>query len=125
MTIVNFQSLKNSFRYASRGIAHTFTHEQNFRIQLSIATIIIIVGALLQISRRDWLLIILIIGSVLVLELINTVFERLMNVVEPKIHSYAKIMKDIMAAAVFIASLTAALSGILIFWPYLDALITP
>ncbi len=119
MTIVNWQSLKNSFRYASRGIGYAYTHEQNFRIQIILGVLVLIVSTILDISRRDWLLIILIICFVLILELINTVFEQLLNVVEPKIRTYAQVMKDIMAAAVFLASLTAIITGILIFWPYL------
>ena len=57
--------------------------------------------------------------SVLILELLNTILERLVNLFKPRIHPYAKVIKDMMAAAVLLASLSATIVGILIFSQYL------
>lgn len=118
MTISNIKSFINSIRYASRGLSYVFRHERNFRIQFFIALLVIGLMIVVQVDRKDMLLLLLIIAAVMILELINTVVEAFVNVVEPKIQSYAQIMKDIMAAAVLLASLFAAVLGILIFWPY-------
>ena len=66
----------------------------------------------------------LLITAVLVLELINSVFERISDGLKPRLHPMVKDIKDIMAGAVFLSSLVAAIIGILIFWPYLQALYT-
>ncbi|MFA5030215.1 MAG: diacylglycerol kinase family protein [Patescibacteria group bacterium] len=118
MTIINYQSFKHSIVYASRGLTYVFRHEQNFRIQIFIAAIVLLCGYFFDISKRDLLLILMLIAGVLILELVNTVLEYFLNVVEPKIHIQAKIIKDIMAGAVLLMSLAAAVLGTLIFWPY-------
>jgi len=59
-----------------------------------------------------------IIVLVLVLELVNSVIERLLDFVCPGQNGKVKIIKDVMAGIVLLASLGAAVIGILIFLPY-------
>jgi diacylglycerol kinase len=56
---------------------------------------------------------------VLVLELMNSIFERMVDILKPRIHHYVEDIKDIMAGTVLVASLGSALIGLLIFWPYI------
>ena len=56
---------------------------------------------------------------VLILELVNIIFERLVDMLQPRIHHYAEIIKDLMATAVLVASAGALIVGILVFYPYL------
>ena len=60
-----------------------------------------------------------VIVSVLVLEIINTVFERVTDVLKPRVHPYAGAMKDLMAGAVFITSVGAAAVGVFILGPHI------
>lgn len=122
MTIVNFKSFINSVRYAASGIKYAFIHEQNFRIQVSIGAVICVLMGAFNFHARDVLFIILIISFILILELINTVLERFITLLEPKLQGYAKVIKDVMAGAVLLASLLAIISGIIIFWPYIQGL---
>jgi len=119
MTIINFRSFKNSVIYAARGLRYVFRHEQNFRLQLLIAIAVLALAYVFDISERDLLLIVMLIAGVMILELINTVLEYFLNVIEPKIYVQAQIIKDIMAGAVLLMSLAAAVLGILIFYPYI------
>lgn len=64
------------------------------------------------------ILLLLIISLILVLELINATFEKMVDVLKPRIHSYVEIIKDLMAAAVLFASLGAAVIGLVIFVPH-------
>ena len=50
------------------------------------------------------------------------VVEKIVDILRPRIHSYVEIIKDMMAAAVLIASIGAAIIGVLIFYPYILAL---
>lgn len=70
---------------------------------------------------RNWerIALSLVITLVLVLELINTIMEKIVDILKPRIHHYVEIIKDMMAAAVLIASLGALAVGLLIFLPYL------
>ena len=53
------------------------------------------------------------------MELINTIFEKVVDVLRPRIHHYAEVIKDIMAAAVLVSSIGAVIIGVLIFLPYI------
>jgi len=57
---------------------------------------------------------------VLIMELINTVFERVVDILKPRIHPYARVIKDLMAATVLITSIVAVIVGVIIFYPYIQ-----
>ena len=79
---------------------------------------------MLGISRTDFVLILMIIGIVLAVEIINSGFELMFDILHPcdsrnKEQDLAvRIIKDMLAGAVLIVVLSALLSGILIFYPY-------
>jgi diacylglycerol kinase len=56
-------------------------------------------------------------ASVLILELINTAIEAIVDMVSPEIQEKAKIAKDVSAGAVLVASIAAVFIGGLIFLP--------
>ena len=64
----------------------------------------------------------IVIFAVLVMELINTIFERVVDMLKPRVHPYAQLVKDVMAAAVLLSSIGAVIVGIIIFWPYFQDL---
>ena len=119
MVAITPQSLRNSFRYALRGLRHTFRTQQSFRIQVLAAAVVVACLPLLQVSIRDAVILIVMTAAVLVLELINTVVEHLTDLVSARLSPVAQAVKDTMAAAVFVASIVALVVGVLIFWPYL------
>ncbi|MDP2789937.1 MAG: diacylglycerol kinase [bacterium] len=119
MVAITPQSLHNSFRYALRGLAHTFRTQQSFRIQVFAAVVVLVAMLLLGVTTRDAVILIVMTAAVLVLELINTVVEHLTDLVSARLSPVAQAVKDAMAAAVFVASIIALVVGLLIFWPYL------
>ncbi|HET7098675.1 MAG TPA: diacylglycerol kinase family protein [Patescibacteria group bacterium] len=110
-------SLAKSFKFAFEGLKVAILEGRNFRIQLFFAILAVILGVIYKISSADWLGIFLIVNLVLILELINTSLESIVDLVSPEIHDKAKIAKDVAAAAVLIASVTSILIGIFIFLP--------
>ncbi|HEY4602670.1 MAG TPA: diacylglycerol kinase family protein [Cerasibacillus sp.] len=105
-------------RYAWAGIYYVIKAERNFRIHLLVACLVIITGIILQISRSDWLGVILVIGLVLVTETVNSAIERIIDYVKPDIHPAAKIIKDLAAGAVLIAAIISVAVGLIVFIPY-------
>ena len=101
-----------------RGVSVVFNAEQSFRIQVVGAICAIVAATVFQISTYQFLIVLLLIGAVLTLEIINTIFERLVDSFQPRIHPVVRDIKDIMAGAVLIASVVSLLVGIVIFWPY-------
>lgn len=106
-----------SFANALHGLITVFRSQANFRIQLGIAFIAIILSIWLSISRTEWVLIILLIGLVLGLETINTSIEILCDKVDSNYSESIKKVKDIAAASVLISSIAAAIIACIIFIP--------
>ena len=119
MTPQSVKNLGKSFKYAANGFAYVFKHERNFRIQVVAAVLVIILMIVFPLRTLERIALSLVITFVLVLELINTIMEKIVDILKPRIHHYVEIIKDMMAAAVLIASVGALVVGLLIFWPYL------
>jgi diacylglycerol kinase len=121
-TMFSFKIFKQSFKYAYKGLVYVFKNEQSFRLQLLVSVVVILMMLYFQVSRKEAVLLVIVIMNVLVLEMINTAVEKLVDMLKPRIHFYAKIIKNIMATAVLLASVGAVVIGLIVFWPYLVAL---
>lgn len=111
-----------SFRPALNGLKWFLQNEHNVRIHLFLSLLSVIAGIFFQISRNEWIGIILCMGMVLSLEAANSAIEQLVDLVSPKKNQLAGLVKDLAAAAVLIASLIAILVAALVFLPKLSLL---
>jgi len=116
--MIRIKRLAKSFIYAFRGLYKTLKEEQNLQIQAVVGFLAIILGWYFKITQTEWIILILVIGLVVLMEVINSAIERVTDVLKPRIHSYVKEIKDIMAAAVMLASIIAVIIGLIIFIPY-------
>ncbi|MEK6205863.1 MAG: diacylglycerol kinase family protein, partial [Amylibacter sp.] len=92
------------------------------RIHL-LATVLVLISAwVLDVSRQDWLWLILAIALVWISEAVNTAIEYLCDVVSPEISENVKRTKDIAAGVVLIAAFAAVIIGISVFGTYICAL---
>jgi diacylglycerol kinase (ATP) len=112
-------SLIKSFGFAFEGLKAAILKGRNFRIQLTIGTLAVILGVILKLSLAEWLDLVIIITLVLILELINTSLEALVDLVSPEIREKAKLAKDVAASTVLIASIGSIVIGVLLFLPKL------
>ena len=111
-------NLFTSFRYAWAGIAYAFTTQRNFRVHTVIGSIAITLCWLLHVSNVEIAVICLTIGAVLVMEILNTALESLVDLtVGQTYHELAKVAKDCAAGAVLMAAIVALSIAILIFAP--------
>lgn len=117
--MLSFGRLVRSFRYAGKGLRQVFREEQSFRIQTLAGILVLILSLYFKIKIWEAIALLLVIIMVLVLELINSVFERVVDVMKPRMHPDVETIKDIMAAVVLISSLGAVVVGILILGPYI------
>ncbi len=122
----SYKTSKNvliSFKYAFSGIYYVFKSSRNFRIQIACALIILTAGFLLHISKINYLILIATIMSVLILEIINTSIESIVDlIVKKEFNSLAKISKDASAGAVLLASLNSVIIALYIFFPKIKLL---
>ena len=121
--MIYFRRLFLSFRNAIRGIGVVINEEQSFRIQVIMAVFVVAAGFGFHVRAWEWIVLLLLIGVVLGLELLNSVLERLVDALKPRLHPVARDVKDMMAAVVYIASFLSAMVGISVFWPYVSALV--
>lgn len=120
----NFRYLRSSLNFAIRGIRYAWRTEQNFRWEIAFAVLVILSSILLPLRPIEQLLSWLLIIWVLTLEIINTVLERMIDIIKPKKHPYIGAIKDLMAGAVLVSAAGSAVIGMIIFFPYLANLIS-
>lgn len=107
-----------SVRHALHGIFSIYRTERNFRIQCVIGLFANTLAMVLPLSWIERLLILIVSVSVLVLELLNSAIERLLDLLKPRLNEYAGEVKDVMAGAVLIASICSVVVGLCLFWPH-------
>lgn len=110
--------LTGSFGHAWQGLVRAAKEGQNFRIMLITGAVVIVFMFAAGVTGLEKAVLLLAIALVLVLELMNSIFERVVDLLKPRMHLQVKEIKDIMAGGVLVASCGAALVGIIILWPY-------
>ena len=118
----NFKKLFKSFRHAFRGLKYALKNEQNFQLEVLGGVFVVVLMCLFPTSGLEKIALFIVIFAVLVIELINTIFERVVDMLKPRVHPYAQVVKDIMAAAVLLSSIGALIVGVGIFYPYIKDL---
>lgn len=116
---ISFSRWKRSVIWAGRGIKFAFSIQSNFFLMVLIALVVIAAGFIVRLSLEEWIIILLLIGFVLSLEMFNTAIERMLDFLEPHFSPPIGKIKDILAGGVLIASIIAAILGLLIFIPKL------
>ena len=117
--------LFTSFRYAWAGITYAFNTQRNFRVHTGVGAIALVLCWGLRVSNVEVAIISLTIGAVLVMEILNTALESLVDLtVGQTYHELAKIAKDCAAGAVLMAAMIAVLIAGLIFLPPLWAILS-
>ena len=112
-------SRSNSFKYASRGLSYVMRTQKNAWIHTVVMLAVIALSFWLQLTRMEWVAVLLVIGMVWTAEFINTSLESIVDMASPERHPLAQVGKDVAAAAVLFAALIAVVVGILVLGPHL------
>tara|TARA_Y100001968_G_scaffold209614_1_gene192769 strand:+ start:133 stop:591 length:459 start_codon:yes stop_codon:yes gene_type:complete len=118
------RDLPTSFLYAAKGLGYAFSTQRNFRIHVGFALGAFVLGFSLGLNKSDLAIMALTATSVLVVELINTAIESVVDLaIGKRFHPLAQIAKDCSAGAVLVASISSVLiAGLLLFPPLLKKL---
>ncbi len=106
---------------AFRGLKFGVRGHSSFAVHFFFAALALAASAALQLSLPEWCLVVLCVGLVLTAELFNSCVETLFRCLDEKTRARAWPALDIAAGAVLLASLTAAVVGLLLFVPKLAA----
>jgi len=112
-----FSTRVHAFRYAFAGWWYVLRSQRNAWIHVLSSILVILLGLWLRLSLRDWALIVIAIAIVWLAEFINTALEATLDLVSPEQNELARAGKDVGAAAVLIAAISAFVIGLLILGP--------
>lgn len=100
--------LVNALRYSMEGLAAAVRHEEAFRIELFLAVVLISASFFFAVSGIARALMIASVLLVLIVELLNSAVEVIVDRISMDPHPLAKRAKDIGSAAVLLSLINAA-----------------
>ena len=112
------KDLPTSFLYAAKGIGYAFSTQRNFRIHVGFALGAFCLSFFLGLNKTDLAIMALTATSVLIVELLNTAIESVVDLaIGKRFHPLAQIAKDCSAGAVLLASISSVLIAVLLLLP--------
>ena len=123
ITVIIFivaRKLAKSFGFAFSGYLYALKTQRNFRIQTVFGLATAALAFLLNFSRFEWIILLLVICLVLTAELVNTTLESVVDLTSNgEISKKAKLAKDVSATVVLLTTVFATFVGLLLFIPKL------
>jgi diacylglycerol kinase len=123
--MIDFPKVLRSFRFAGQGIVDLFRFENNAKVHLLVAILVIGAGFVLSLSPVEWAIILTQIGLVWAAEAFNTAIEKLCDFVSPGLHPQIKAIKDLSSGAVLILTIVAIVVGVIILGGHILTLLYP
>lgn len=106
-----------SLGHAFEGFKHIIKEERNMRSHLFVSVLVILLSIFLPMTAYEWLWVLLVVFLVIIIEIINTTVENLVDLVTLDYNILAKKIKDMAAAAVLFTSFFSVVVGLIIFLP--------
>jgi|GEM_PF-536689 len=113
MTKVSF---RDSAIHATRGLFGAISTERNIKIQLFIGAALVFFAILLEVSKVYIITIIILVFLVVILEMFNRGFEKLIDLISPEYNKEAGKIKDTMAGVVLATFTLAVIVSFLILY---------
>lgn len=96
-------------QYSWRGLRAGWRSEEALRLQFLLAAVLVLLSFVLDVTATEQVLLILPVAGVIVVELLNSAIEAVVDRVSDEFHELSGKAKDLGSAAVFISLLTVAL----------------
>ena len=109
-----FKKLLHATRYSLHGFASAIEHEFAFRLEIFVAALAIPFAIFLGHSGFEKALLIAVLMLVLIVELINSAIEAIVDRISEEKHELSKRAKDLGSAAVFLSCL-----NVVVVWFYI------
>lgn len=116
------RKFSSSVKNCINGFKFININEDNFKREIFLGIIVLALSYVFRVNKIEFIIIIIMIGLVLVCETINTVVERLVDLVSPGYNKIAGEVKDIMAFAVLLMCIISLVIGVIIFIPKIISL---
>lgn len=120
MTKYKKQNFSNTFKNARKGMRLTLKSERNIRVHVLVAVFVLASAFCLHFSVTKFCILLLTISAVISAEMFNSAIEFSLDAI---FHNKYSVMvgmaKDIAAGAVMVVTITAVMTGVLLFAPYI------
>jgi diacylglycerol kinase (ATP) len=114
--VFKFHGFKESLMLALKGLGYLFLFHRNMRIIFLCGFAAFLAGVYFKLSGIALVALCVTITLVFMAEMFNTAIELLIDISKRQYHPLIKLVKDISAAVVLIASLNSIGVGIILFW---------
>ncbi|HNC23048.1 MAG TPA: diacylglycerol kinase [Opitutaceae bacterium] len=106
-----------SVRYAIEGFFAAVRHEPSFREDLIFAILLLPIAIKLPVNAVSTALMIASLILILIVELLNSAIEWIIDYLRPEQHPLAKRIKDMASAAVFLSYINCIAVWAILLWP--------
>lgn len=117
--MIKLNKLKGSFYYAAEGWRFALHKDQNLRIHLVIAVLVLLAAFFYRLSVLEIGILTALITLVISAELMNTAVEKIVDLITAEHHPDAKFAKDVSSAMVLTAAVGSVIVGCIIFLPHI------
>ena len=114
------RNIIDSFNYAVSGIITAIKTEKSMRLHYIIAVLVLLSSLFFDFNRTEFLLLLFAVSLVVISEMINTAIERTIDLITKEFHPLARLVKDVAAGAVLIATINSLIVGYLLFFERLS-----
>jgi diacylglycerol kinase len=108
-----------SLRIAVKGLIMIIKNERNFRIQMFLGSMVVLVGLIFGFTHEEWIGAAFFITLVLVSEAFNSCIEAICDCISLEYRDTIRYAKDVSAGAVLLSSMAAVIGGSIIMYPHL------
>jgi diacylglycerol kinase (ATP) len=112
-----FRNFVDSVRYSIDGFTAALRHEPSFREDLLFAILLVPFAIILPVNAVSTALMIASLFLIIIVELLNSAIEWVIDYLRPERHPLAKRIKDMASAAVFLSYLNCIAVWAIILWP--------
>jgi len=119
MGTYNKPGFLRSLNQAWRGMLYTVKTQKHVQFHVVAGISVLLLAWWSEVTRFEWLILILAIGSVISAEVMNSAIETVVDMVQPNYHPLAGIAKDVAAGAVLVTAIQAVVIGMVVFAPAL------
>jgi diacylglycerol kinase (ATP) len=113
----NLRNFVASIRYGVDGFSAAFRHEPSFREDLLFALMLTPVAVILPVNAVSTAVMIGSLFLIIIVELLNSAIEWVIDYLRPEVHPLAKRIKDMASAAVFLAYIHCIVTWTILLWP--------
>jgi len=114
--VFKLHPLKESFSFAIKGIIYLFLFHRNMRIIFLLGFASLLLGVYFKLKAFEFMILCVTISIVFLAEMFNSAIELIIDMFMDKYHTLIKIIKDISAGVVLIASINALIVAYFLFF---------